>query len=134
VFDNFLGLTSLVVPGVGAYPTAPAFGTVGVTVLETVRLNVVALPFTSPCIGTLSFADKTGSQVGNTLSVSLGPGQATFLDLPGATLVTALGQRAEVHPIVILGPSTAGNACIGSTEVYLSATGTTIAHLVPAAM
>lgn len=44
VFDNFLGTTSVVVPGVLGYPPAPIFGTVGVTVFETVRLNMVLSP------------------------------------------------------------------------------------------
>jgi hypothetical protein len=32
------------------------------------------------------------------MNVNLGPGQATFLDLPGSTLVSKLGQRAVVQP------------------------------------
>ncbi len=132
VFDNLLGLTSVAVPGAVGFPPNPAFGTLGVTLFETARLNVVAVPFYLPCVGTLSFADKYGNQLGNSLNVNLSPGQATFLDLPGSTVVTGLGQRAEVHPIVTLSSSPAGNACLASTEIYLNATGSTIVYLSPA--
>jgi hypothetical protein len=131
VFDNFLGSTSVLVPGVAGYPFAPVFGTVGVTVFETVRLNVAAQPFANPCIATLTFADKNGNPLGGSMVVNLNPGQSTFLDLPGTAVVSTLGQRAEVHPIVTLGATTGGNACIASTEVYLGATGTTVTYLVP---
>ena len=131
VFDNFLGTTSVVVPGVFGYPPAPVFGTVGITVFETVRLNVAAQPFANLCIATLTFADNNGNPLGGSLDVNLSPGQSTFLDLPGTAVVSTLGQRAEVHPIVTLGATTGGNACIASTEVYLGATGTTVAYLAP---
>lgn len=65
------------------------------------------------------------------MNVSLNPGQSTFLELPGNAVVSTLGQRAEVHPIVTFGAGPGGNACIASAEVYLGATGTTVAYLSP---
>ena len=126
VFDNLLGGTSELVPGTAGYPLAPVFGMLGVTELQTVRLNVVAFP-PVPCVGQLSFLNAQGVQVGNTLNVQLAPGQAASLDLPGSTLVTKLGQRAEVQPIV-----TAPNGgCVASTEVYSNLLGATTAYFPP---
>jgi hypothetical protein len=126
VFDNLLGGSSVVVPGSLGYALLPEFGLLGVTELQTVRLNVVAYP-PDPCVGQLSFINSHGVQVGNTLSVQLNPGQAASLDLPGSTLVTKLGQRAEVQPVV-----TAPNGgCAASTEVYNNALGVTTAYFPP---
>jgi hypothetical protein len=126
VFDNLLGGSSVVVPGSPGFAPFPEFGLVGVTVLQTVRLNVVAYP-PDPCIGQLSFVSGNGVPVGSTLSVQLNPGQAASLDLPGSTLVTKLGQRAELQPEV-----TAPNGgCIASTEVYNNALGVTTAYFPP---
>lgn len=126
VFDNVLGGDSVLVPGEVGWPPNPIFGMLGVTELQTARLNVVAWP-PDPCVGQLSFLNSNGVQVGNTLNVQLAPGQAASLDLPGNTLVTKLGQRVEVHPIV-----TAPNGgCIASTEVYNNALGATTAYYPP---
>jgi hypothetical protein len=87
---------------------------------------VVAFP-PNPCIGQLSFVNSNGVQVGNALTVQLAPGQAASLDLPGSTLVTKLGQRAEVQPIV-----TAPNGgCVASTEVYVNGLGSTSVYFPP---
>ena len=59
------------------------------------------------------------------LQVSLNPGHATHLDLPGGG---ALGQRAEVRPVVTPGE---GAACIASAEVYGNATGATEVYYPP---
>jgi hypothetical protein len=126
VFDDLLGGSSVVVPGSPGFAPFPEFGLVGVNVLQTVRLNVVAYP-PDPCIGQLSFVNSYGVPVGSTLSVQLNPGQAASLDLPGSTLVTKLGQRAELQPVV-----TAPNGgCIASTEVYNNALGVTTAYFPP---
>ena len=58
------------------------------------------------------------------LQVSLNPGHATHLDLPGGG---ALGQRAEVRPVVTV----AGGACIASAEVYNNKTRVTTAVYFP---
>ena len=132
IFDNALGVTNVLVPGAIGYPPGPALGMLGVTVLETVRLNVVAFP-PDPCIGQISFLNSNGELVGNALmNVNLAPGQAAFLDLPGSTLVSKLGQRAEVLPVVTPGgPSGAPNSCVVSAEVYINGLGTTSAYYPP---
>jgi hypothetical protein len=98
----------------------------GVTEVQRARLNVVAFP-PDPCVGQLSFVDSNGAQVGNTLGVQLAPGQATFLELPGSTLVAKLGQRTEVQPIVTVD----NGSCAASTEVYLNGLGTTSVYYPP---
>jgi hypothetical protein len=120
VYDNVLKISSVAVPGAAGYPPSPVFGMIGVTVLQTARLNVVAFP-PEPCVGELSFVNSQGAQVGNTLNVQLSPGQATSLDLPGSVLVTELGQRAEVRPVV----SSTSGGCAASAEVYVNGLGTT---------
>jgi hypothetical protein len=126
IYDNLLGLSSVAVPGAAGYPPDPVFGMIGVTELQTVRLNVVAYP-PVPCVGQLSFVNSNGVQVGNTLNVQLAPGQAASLDLPGTTLVTKLGQRAEVQPVV-----TAPNGgCVVSAELYISGLGATSVYFPP---
>jgi hypothetical protein len=126
VFDNLLGSSSLVVPGTLGYGPSPEFAMLGVTQLQTVRLNVVAFP-PDPCVGELSFVNNNGVQVGNLLNVQLAAGQAASLDLPGSTLVTKLGQRAEVRPIM-----TAPNGgCVASAEIYSTAFGFTTAYIPP---
>lgn len=126
VFDNLLGGDSVVVPGAVGFPAVPIFGMLGVTELQTVRLNVVAFP-PVPCDGELSFVNSNGVQVGNTLGVQLAPGQAASLDLPGSTLITRLGQRAEVQPIV----NAPNGGCAASTEVYNNLLGATTAYIPP---
>jgi hypothetical protein len=59
VFDNVLGITSVLVPGTVGYPSNPELGMLGVTVLQTVRLNVVAYP-TDPCVGQINFLNSSG--------------------------------------------------------------------------
>jgi hypothetical protein len=120
VYDNILEISSVVVPGTAGYPPNPIFGMFGVTELQTAQLNVVAYP-TDPCIGTLTFVNSSGVPVGNTMNVQLAPGEAASLELPGSTLVTKLGQRAEVQPVV----SASNGGCIASAEVYLNGLGTT---------
>ena len=126
IYDNVLGLSGVAVPGAAGWPPDPAFGMIGVTELQTVRLNVVAYP-PVPCVGQLSFVNSNGVQVGNTLNVQLAPGQAASLDLPGTTLVTKLGQRAEVQPVV-----TAPNGgCVASAEVWINGLGATSVYFPP---
>ena len=99
VFDNLLGINSVAVPGAIGFPPDPLFGMIGVTELQTVRVNVVAFP-PDPCVGQLSFLNSQGAPAGSALEVQLAPGQAASLDLPGSALVTKLGQRAEVQRVV----------------------------------
>lgn len=126
IYDNVLGVSSVAVPGAASFAPVPQFSMIGVTVLQTVRLNVVAYP-PDPCIGQLSFVNAQGEQVGNTLNVQLAPGEAASLDLPGSTLVTKLGQRAEVQPVVTA-PS---GGCIASAEVWVNLLGATSVYIPP---
>ena len=126
IYDNVLGLSSVAVPGAAGWLPNPVFGMIGVTELQTVRLNVVAYP-PIPCVGQLSFVNSNGVQVGNTLNVQLARGQAASLDLPGTTLVTKLGQRAEVQPVV----SAPNGGCVASTEVYINGLGATSVYFPP---
>jgi hypothetical protein len=128
VVDNLLGATAVLVPGAVGFPPDPVFGLLGLTVLQTVRLNVVAYP-PNPCIGQIGFTDKNGNPIGGSMNVQLGAGQATFLDLPGNTLVSVLGQRAEVNPVVT--PVSPATACIASAEVYGNAFGVTAVYYSP---
>jgi hypothetical protein len=126
VFDNLLGISSAAVPGAAGWAPNSVFGMIGVTELQTVRLNVVAYP-PVPCVGQLSFVNSQGAQVGNTLNVQLAPGQASSLDLLGSTLVTKLGQRAEVQPVL-----TAPNGgCVASAEVWVNGLGATSVYFPP---
>ena len=79
VFTTSSGVSNVLVPGaVGAPNPDPPFSMAGVTSVQTVRLNVVAFP-PSPCIGTLSFVNSNGTQVGNALNVQLATGRQHFL-------------------------------------------------------
>jgi hypothetical protein len=60
------------------YLIGPAFQRLGSLATQS-RLNVVDEP-PDPCIAQLSFADKNGNAVGQTLNVNLSSGQAKFLD------------------------------------------------------
>lgn len=117
VFTNSSGVTNVLAPGVVSYPPNPVFGQLGVTSVQTVRLNVVAFP-PNPCDGTLSFVNSNGVVVGNTLGIQLEPGHAASLNLPGSAVVTQSGQRAEVHPIVSVGDG----SCVASVEVFANNT------------
>jgi hypothetical protein len=126
VFDNLLGINSVAVPGAVGFAANPLFGMIGVTELQTVRVNIVAFP-PDPCVGQLSFLDSGGAPTGNTLEVQLAPGQSASLDLAGSALVTKLGQRAEVQPIVVA----SYGGCFASTEVYLNGLGATSVYYPP---
>src|ERR1700690_752918 len=123
VIDNAGGATTVLEPGTHAFPADPVFGMLGVTSLQTVRLNVVAFP-PVPCIGTISWSDDNGTPIGTSMAVQLGVGEATHLDLPGGG---ALGSRAEVRPVVTV----IAGACIASAEVYAKANGETRAVYYP---
>jgi hypothetical protein len=127
VFTNSSGITNVLVAGAVSYPPDPVFGQLGVTSVQTVRLNVVAFP-PSPCDGTLSFLNSNGLVVGSTLGVQLLAGQAASLDLPGTVVVTQSGQRAEVQPTVAV---SGGSSCIASAEVFNNTTEIQVAFFPP---
>jgi hypothetical protein len=120
------GINSVVVPGAIGFAANPLFGMIGVTESQTVRVNVVAFP-PDPCVGQLSFLNSHGASTGTALEVQLAPAQATSLDLPGSALVTKLGQRAEVQPVVVA----PNGGCFAPTEVYLNGLGTTSVYYPP---
>ena len=105
---------------------ATNFAMIGITRGQTLQINVVAYP-PDPCIGQLSFVNTAGIQVGNAIPVQLAPGQAVSLDLPGSTVVTKLGQREEVRPVV----TSSSGVCVASTEVYASGLGITVVYSLP---
>jgi hypothetical protein len=130
VVEKLLDNTTVLIPAVPSWPANPVFGTLGVTIFQTARLNVVAYP-PNPCIGTISFADQNGNVIGKPMEVNLSPGQATFMDLPGSTVVTGLGKSAEIQPVVNVQQAGAPNACIASTEIYNNLTGETAVYFPP---
>jgi hypothetical protein len=109
-----LGVTTVLVPGAVAFSPNPVFGMLGVTSLETVRVNVVAYP-PNPSSGTISFVDENGVQIGGSMQFHLNPDQATFFELRGSAL------RSEVRPLVTL----TGGGGIASAEVYETSSGLT---------
>jgi hypothetical protein len=123
VFGDLIGATTVLALGAQAYPLNPEFGLSHLTIFETARLNIAAFP-PDPCNATISFVDGNGALIGNSLkSVQLAGGQAAYLDLKGLTLLSGLGQRASVRPVVTLnsappGAAATANVCAVSAEVY----------------
>jgi hypothetical protein len=120
VVDDLLGTTTALASGASGFPANPVFGLLHVTALETVRLNISAYP-PDPCNATISFVNGNGALIGNSLkNVQLAGGQSTYLDLKGVTLVSGLGQRGAVRPVVTPSPGSAptANVCAVSAETY----------------
>jgi|SRR5215813_1581506 len=130
VFDNLTGISSVAVnPGpIGGQP-GPISSPIGMTGLETTRLNLVAYP-PGPCHGTLGFFDASGNPTGTTKVVDLAPGTADFLDLtPPAG--TGVFQRIEVLPVFTPTPGTDSSACAASIEVFDKFSGRTHTWIQP---
>jgi hypothetical protein len=89
---------------------------VGVTVGQTVRLNVSARPPDS-CAAQLGFLDSAGKPVGPSSHVSLQPGQSTTLDLTSGAVVKEGGQRVIIQPRIVPDAGTAASACQADVEV-----------------
>jgi hypothetical protein len=89
---------------------------VGVTVGQTVRLNVSARPPDS-CAAQLGFLDSAGKSVGPSSHVSLQPGQSATLDLPASVVVKEAGQRVVVLPRIVPDSGTAASSCQADLEV-----------------
>jgi hypothetical protein len=132
VVDDLLGVTTVLAAGSSGYPANPVFGLAHLTVFQAARLNVAAYP-PDPCNATISFVDGNGALIGNSQqTVQLASGQATFLDLPGLSLVSGLGQRASVRPVVTPIPgASAPNLCAVSAEIYETFTGATDVYWPP---
>jgi hypothetical protein len=134
IFDNFTRTAWVVAPGL--IPPGPNvmpiyLGPVGFTFEQTARLNVVAHP-PEPCFGSIGFIDPSGKAIIPPVSVSLMPGQATFLDLTGVAAGTALGsRRPEVIGVFAPSPTTAPGVCIPSVEIFDRVTGYTRVFVPP---
>jgi hypothetical protein len=116
--NTTLILPGLVPPGPSQVPPGPIkFGPIGLGFRQTVRLNVVAFP-PNPCFGVITFTDTQGSAVGGASPVTLAAGQATFLDLPGETVVADRRQRGEIIATFTQTVGAAPGACIASVEVF----------------
>jgi hypothetical protein len=113
-------------------PVPPVFGMIGIAASQTLRLAVVAHP-PQPCFGVLSFADSNGSPVGPSKTVSLGPGQGDYLDLPGAPIHPGGPVRVEVMPIVTPEPTTSGgtSACQATAEIFDTVSGFSLVVALP---
>jgi hypothetical protein len=117
----------LIPPGANQLP-AVQIGPVGLGLLQTVRLNVVAYPPDS-CAGILSITDLNGNPLVTPNQVNLTAGQATYIDLPGANVLPKLGQHGEVLASFVPAPGAVTGLCIPSVEVYDQLTGRTQAIL-----
>jgi hypothetical protein len=112
---------------------AQLLGPEGLAGGETMRIVAVAFP-PSPCAGTLSFADNTGSVIGPNLAVTLAPGHGMPLDVTAASLGVQTGQRIELQPKFTLASpvsaaaNTARSACALTAEVFNSTTGQTLIY------
>jgi len=126
-------LSVLALAALPAWAANPQFGMVGLAASQTLRLNVVAFP-PDPCNAQIGFLNSNGAvpqpQPGKT--VTLGPGEAAFLDLSAVALGVQFGQRAELQPVVTLLAAPNGfSACQASAEVFDSFSGRTWAILLP---
>ncbi len=133
IYNNFTHVTSVVAPQLPAVQAGSPFfglGPVGAGEFQTIRLNVLAHP-PQPCFGILGFVDSNGNPIGRTLPVSLNPGQAAFLDLPGALLPPSVFGRVEVLPVLTPLPGAVPGECVTSVEVYDQFTGWTHAFYPP---
>lgn len=115
VLVQFAILGALLSPALAVSPGPINMPLTGVTLLQTLRLNVLGGP--TGCVATLSFTDSTGAPVGSSLLVNLGTMQATSLDLPGSTVAKKLGQRGEVIALVTPVPGAVAD-CSPSVEVF----------------
>ncbi len=111
-------------PGVG--------GMAGVTLSDTVRINVVNMQFPGfppgPCNVTLKFLDNAGSIL-EQQTLTVNSTQAVSMDY---TPVGAVNVRQEIHPVVSL-PANEPTGCsaVGSVEVFNNASGETTVYANP---
>jgi hypothetical protein len=141
ILDSFSGFSLVLAPGatVTVNPI-PIFPLQGVAWGQVLRLNLVAWPPTPitpsvSCSAQLSFVDKLGNPAGPAPKVvNLSLGQADFLDVAGARLVTQFGQRAELRPVVTIVTTGAATVCAATAEVYDQFSGRTWAWVNPSPM
>jgi hypothetical protein len=113
-------------------PDPPAFGMIGIAINEAARVNAVCsagmLPGNatpSPCTVTLAFEDVNHNLLQQT-TVTLQPGQGTFLDLHGSDLARGGARRVEAQPCI----KPAGTGFVlGTVEIFDELTGRSAAVL-----
>jgi hypothetical protein len=123
VFNNALGITTVVIPGSVGFATTTQFGLMGITALQTVRLNVAATG-TQPCFENFSWTMGDGTPVGPSGSFGLAPGKVGSVDQAGSSLVTGFAERVLVRPVLtpVPGPNgTPSGSCVASMEVTSTA-------------
>jgi hypothetical protein len=82
---------------------------------------------TPRCQATLSFRDTRNAPVGDSRAVDLGPGQSATLTLNFNQLVSRVGERFELEPLVTPASGGVNFACQASVEVYEPISGRTTA-------
>jgi hypothetical protein len=126
------------------------FGTfplMGVALGQVLRLTAVTIspgPIGSPdggtpgpCQVTLDFVDRSGAPVGRDpgpISFTFDPGQGGFLDIAAAGLVSQIGQRALIRPVITVDSVPGANPCMGvtgSAETFVRLTGATWSQISP---
>ena len=121
VYSQFTGTTlAMADPGPVQFgeknPGPAGFGSMGIVLGQTARLNAVAFP-PNPCTVQLEFTDSSGNVLASSQSLLLSPGQATSLDYgtknPGPIGTVILPVMNASNPT---GGSTAG--CLATAEVF----------------
>jgi hypothetical protein len=130
-------------------PDPPGFGLLGISINETLRLNVSNVSGTpqtfppDPYRVEITFVDAAGAELLPAVQTTLAPGQSTSVDLNGATLLgsvtstdsfttdsTSLTLREEVRPVVRIIPTTTNrlppDPCISTIELIDNQTGKTL--------
>ncbi len=116
VFDNLIGWTTVIN---SLIPTDPnRFFSAGIALGQTARLTVSATP-TDTCFGYGAIAPNVAGlfpfgQSLDVTTVALAPGQSTTFELAGNSLVSAVGQRAQVMAVF----SGSTTACSASLEIH----------------
>lgn len=136
---NRLALVSalvLVLPArsFAADPGPVQFPMLGIGIGQTLRLNAVATEGGAGCEATISFVDQNGTPVGRDpgpTQLNLRPGQAGFVDLPSSLVISRLGERMELRPVIAfpeMSPTTGAappTDCTFGVELFDSNTGFT---------
>ena len=124
----------LIFPGLSfaADPGPHQFPLLGIGIGQTLRLNAVATEGGAGCEATVSFVDQNGTPVGRDPGphqLNLRPGQAGFADLPSSLMLSRVGQRMELRPVIAfaeISPTTGAappTDCTFGVELFDSTTG-----------
>jgi len=114
---------------------APDFPMFGGSVGQAIQLNIRAVGdpqiSVARCQATLSFHDGRNLPVGTSRTVNLGPNEGAFLTLEFSQVVSRLGQRFELRPVVTPINTEGDFPCQTSVELYDLTTGRTTAWAPP---